>query len=749
VTEETAERIPSRSANRSPRESDIESIVRARHGDPFSVLGPHAVTIDGRTLLSIRAFVPGAERLWVLPRDGGEVEARSLHGDGFFECILGPVAESFRYRLRVQRSDGRVWECDDPYRFGRVLTDFDCHLYAEGTHYKTYEKLGAHVHEIDGVRGCHFAVWAPNARRVSVVGLFNDWDGRRHPMRCLGSTGLWEVFLPGIAEGDLYKYEILSRESDALRLKSDPYAFQSEFRPGTASAVFSLDRLRWTDDEWISEGRSRRNALDAPISVLEVHLGSWMRGENNRFLSYSELAERLIPYVKEMAFTHIELLPILEHPLDWSWGYQALGYFAPTSRHGSPQDFAAFIDACHAAEIGVLLDWVPAHFPKDDHGLRLFDGTHLYEHMDPRQGEHKDWGTLIFNFDRTEVQNFLLTSALFWLDRYHIDGLRVDAVASMLYNDYSRNDGEWIPNAYGGKENIGAITFIRRLNELCHQYHPGILTIAEESTAWGGVSRPTYVGGLGFSMKWNMGWMNDTLDYFSKEPVHRKYHHQNLTFSLLYAFTENFMLPLSHDEVVHGKGSLLAKMPGDAWQKFANLRVLYAYLWSHPGKKLLFQGGEFGQGQEWNAGQSLDWHLSGIHWHDGIRRFVRDVNRVYAGEPALHQVDFEWQGFEWIDFRDWEQSLIAFVRKSRREGEEVICCLNFTPVPRQDYRIGVPGPGFYEEVLNSDAHIYGGSGVGNPDGKTAQAVPCHGRNWSISLTLPPLGALLLRRRFRG
>ncbi|MBN1444131.1 MAG: 1,4-alpha-glucan branching protein GlgB, partial [Planctomycetes bacterium] len=548
---------------------EARAVLEARHANPFGLLGPHPVSRGGELLLAIRVFVPGARRLWILPRDGEGLEADPIHPEGFFERILGPVGEDFRYRVRVERSDGHVWEFEDPYRFGRYLTDYDLHLIGEGTHYRNFDKLGAHVVRLDGVEGVHFAVWAPNAERVSVVGPFNDWDGRRHPMRNLGASGIWEIFLPGLKEADIYKYEIRSRHLSMIRIKSDPYAFRHELRPGTASVVHDIDKYQWTDQEWIREGRRRRNALDAPQAVYEVHLGSWMRGEGNRFLTYRELADRLVPYVKEMGFTHIELLPVLEHPLDDSWGYQALGYFAPTSRHGSPDDFMALVDACHREEIGVILDWVPAHFPKDDYGLRFFDGTHLYEHQDPRLGEHRDWGTLIFNYGRNEVRNFLLGNALFWLEKYHIDGIRVDAVASMLYLDYSRETNDWIPNQYGGKENLEAIDFLKRFNELCHGHHPGVLTVAEESTAWTGVSRPTYVGGLGFSLKWNMGWMNDTLSYFCLDPIYRKYHHQHLTFSLLYAFSENFVLPLSHDEVVHGKCSLLDKMPGDGWQKFA------------------------------------------------------------------------------------------------------------------------------------------------------------------------------------
>ena len=726
---------------------DVQALLDARHGNPFAVLGPHAVRRDGRQLLAIRAFLPGARRVWILPRHGDDaLPADQLHPEGVFQCVLGPVGEDFRYRLRFERSDDRSWEGEDAFRFGRVLTDYDLHLLAEGTHYQNFEKLGAHAKEIDGVEGTHFAVWAPNADRVSVVGAFNDWDGRRHPMRNLGPSGVWEIFVPHVRSGDLYKFEIRSRIGNQIRLKSDPYALGSELRPGTASIVHDTDSHRWTDEEWLREGRRRRNDFAAPISVYEVHLGSWKRDGEGRFLTYRQLAEQLIPYVVDMGFTHIELLPLLEHPLDASWGYQAVGYYSPTSRHGPPEEFAAFVNACHAAELGVILDWVPAHFPRDDHGLRTFDGTHLYEHADPRRGEHRDWGTLIFNYDRHEVRNFLLSSALFWLGRYHLDGIRVDAVASMLYLDYSREDQDWIPNKHGGREDLGAIDFLKRLNVLCHREYPGVLTIAEESTAWVGVSTPTDTGGLGFSMKWNMGWMNDTLSYFARESVHRKYHHQSLTFSLLYAFTENFLLPLSHDEVVHGKGSLLDKMPGDGWQKFANLRLLLGYLYTHPGKKLLFMGGEFGHGREWNCDQSLDWHLLDVDFHRGVQRFVRDLNTVYRREPALHEVDFDWKGFEWIDFQNREQSLIAFVRRAKTSGEEVVVALNFTPMPRNAYRVGAPGPGFYEEVLNSDSEHYRGSNVGNAGGVHAEEIACHGRSWSLCLNLPPLGMVALRRR---
>jgi 1,4-alpha-glucan branching enzyme len=585
--------------------------------------------------------------------------------------------------------------------------------------------------------------WTPNATRVSVVGDFNGWDGRRHAMRSRGRTGIWELFVPELAEGATYKYEVRSREYPAPFLKADPYAFAAELRPKTASVVRSLEGYAWGDGEWMA---AARDPLSAPLSIYEVHVGSWMRvpEEGDRWLTYRELTAKLIPYVKDMGYTHVELMPVTEHPFDGSWGYQTTGYFAPTSRYGSLQDFMAFVDACHQAGIGVLMDLVPAHFPDDPHALAWFDGTHLYDHADPRSGYHPEWHSRIFNFGRVEVRNFLLNSALFWLDRYHIDGLRMDAVASMLYLDYARQPGEWIPNRFGGHENLEAVEFLKEFNQVVHRDYPGVLTVAEESTAWPGVSRPTYVGGLGFGLKWNMGWMHDMLDYFSLDPVHRKYHQEKLTFGLVYAFSENFVLVLSHDEVVHGKGALLAKMPGDDWQKFANLRALYGYMYGHPGKKMLFMGGEFGQWAEWNHDTSLSWHLLQYDPHLGLQRYVRDLNRLYVAEPALHQADFDWAGFQWIDFSDAEQSVISFLRRSRDQTDCILCIGNLTPVPRHGYRIGVPVPGRYRELLNSDAAVYGGSNQGNGGGMQAEAIPCHGLPFSLSLTLPPLGFLFVK-----
>lgn len=627
----------------------------------------------------------------------------------------------------------------------QFITDFDIHLFREGRHYKIYEKLGAHILRINGIKGVHFAVWAPNAEIVSVIGDFNGWQRETHPMHPRGDSGVWELFVPDIDEGEIYKFYVRSKFGNYAEEKADPFGFYFEIRPKSASIVYDINKFQWSDEKWMTE-RAKRNWLESPISIYEVHPGSWRRvpEENHRFLTYRELADTLIPYVKEMGYTHIELLPIMEHPLDESWGYQVLGYFAPTSRYGTPEDFMYFVNQCHLNNIGVILDWVPAHFPKDPHGIAFFDGTFLYEHEDPRKGEHRDWGTAIFNYGRNEVGNFLLGSALFWLEKYHIDGLRLDAVASMLYLDYSRAPGDWIPNIYGGNENLEAIAFLKRFNEVIHQYHAGVLTIAEESTAWPMVSRPTYVGGLGFSLKWNMGWMHDTLEYFSKDPIHRKYHHNNLTFSLLYAFTENFILVFSHDEVVHGKRSMLDKMHGDLWQRFANLRLLYGFMFCHPGKKLLFMGGEIGQWVEWRFNESLQWHLLQYEPHQRLQRYVKDLNALYKQEPALYEIDFHHTGFEWIDFGDWEQSVVSFIRRAKGHQEFLVIVFNFTPVPRFGYRIGVPQKGFYKELLNSDSSIYGGVNIGNSGGLEAEEISWHGRAFSLNLTLPPLGMIILK-----
>ena len=623
------------------------------------------------------------------------------------------------------------------------LTDFDLHLLAEGVHYRSYEKLGAHPVQANGRQGTHFAVWAPNADSVSVVGDFNRWEPTAHPMQLRREAGIWEVFIPAMSAGTLYKYHVRSRHGGYAEEKADPYAFASEIRPRTASRVCDLSGYDWDDARWMAD-RASRQGRDAPMSIYEVHLGSWMRepGEGGS-LTYRDLAHRLADYLSDMGFTHVELMPIAEHPLDESWGYQTVGYFAPTSRFGPPQEFMALVDILHQRGVGVILDWAPAHFPRDAHGLAFFDGTHLYEHADPRQREHPHWGTLVFNYGRREVSNFLVSSALFWLEQYHIDGLRVDAVASMLYLDYGRDEGEWIPNVRGGNENLEAVAFVRRLNEKVYEAYPDVMTAAEESTAWPMVTRPTDVGGLGFGYKWNMGWMNDVLDYMSKDPIHRTHHHDRLTFSLVYAFNENFILPLSHDEVVHGKGSLLAKMPGDEWAKHANLRLLYGFMFGHPGKQLLFMGAEFGQQAEWKASGSLDWHLLESPRHEGLQRWVRDLNRIARTEPALHEVDFEPEGFEWIDCDDRQSSVLSFLRRGRR-GKPVLVIANFTPAPRHRYRVGVPEGGEWGELLNSDAPCYGGSGVGNAGQALALGRECHGRPCSLDLTLPPLGVLFLK-----
>ena len=725
----------------------VRRLVDGLHENPFDLLGPHEVIDEGRRALAVRAFLPDSAQAWVL--DGGQGAPprpmRRIHPAGLYEAIC-PAPRELRpaqYLLQVADGNGRRTVMHDPYAFPALMTDFDVYLLSEGTHWRSYEKLGAHPRTIDGVQGVNFAVWAPNATSVSVIGEFNDWSARRHPMRKQIPSGFWELFVPGLTVGTLYKYSV--RHSGGTVEKSDPYGFAAEVPPRTASIVTDLDRYQWKDGGWL-ENRTKVNGLDAPMSFYEVHLGSWKRpgDDPHRWLGYRELAHQLVEYCHEQGYTHLELLPVSEHPFSGSWGYQTVGYFSATSRYGTPEDFMYFVDYCHQNGIGVVLDWVPAHFPRDDHGLRLFDGTALYEHADPRQGEHKDWGTLIFNFGRNEVRNFLLSNALFWLDKYHIDGLRVDAVASMLYLDYSREAGEWVPNKYGGRENLEAIDLIKIFNEQIHTQYPGVLTIAEESTAWGGVSRPTYRGGLGFSLKWNMGWMNDTLRYMRKEPIHRKYHHDELTFSLIYAFHENFVLPLSHDEVVHGKGALLDQMPGDLWQKFANLRLLYTYMWTHPGKKLLFMGSDFGQWNEWNYDTSLQWDLLKWETHQGLLKMVGDVNRLYRAEPALHQVDFESHGFEWIDCRDWEDSTLSYIRRGKNPEDFVIVIGNFTPVPRHNFRIGVPKAGWYREIFNSDSTYYGGSNVGNGPGLMTQDMTSHGRPCSLLLTLPPLAAIVLK-----
>jgi 1,4-alpha-glucan branching enzyme len=718
--------------------AEVEAIVAARHGDPFAFLGMHQSSAG----LYVRAFLPEAGSVSVIESATGEVAARCerIHPAGMFVAGMADRREPFRYRLRAVWG-GHQQEFEDVYRFGPVLGDLDLHLLVEGNHLASYRKLGSHPVLHEGVEGIAFAVWAPNARRVSLVGDFNNWDGRRMPMRRRHAGGLWEIFVPGLRPGHLYKFELIGADGGLLPLKADPHAEQAEHPPGTASIAAAPSRHVWQDGLWIAE-RWRHQERDAPISIYEVHLGSWRRNARGGYLTYRELADQLVPYAADLGFTHIEVLPVTEYPFDGSWGYQPISLFAPTSRFGAPDDFRAFVDACHRAGLGLLLDWVPGHFPTDAHGLARFDGTALYEHADPRQGMHRDWDTLIYNYGRREVANFLLASALYWLREYHIDGLRVDAVASMLYLDYSRNEGEWIPNAYGGRENLDAIVFLRRMNELVFGEGTGATTAAEESTAWPMVSRPVYVGGLGFGFKWNMGWMHDTLSYMSREPIHRKYHHNDMTFGLLYAYHENFILPLSHDEVVHGKGSLIGRMPGDRWQKFANLRAYFAFMWTHPGKKLLFMGGEFGQEREWNHDWGLDWGSLADPLHGGVQLLVRDLNRLYRATPALHQLDCEPEGFAWIDAANAGESVLSYLRRSRDPNELAVIVCNFTPVPRHDYRIGVPRPGRYLERINTDAGVYGGSGVGNAGAVEADPQPMHGHNQSLRLHLPPLGVLI-------
>ncbi|RMF42756.1 MAG: 1,4-alpha-glucan branching protein GlgB [Planctomycetota bacterium] len=722
----------------------ISQLVEGTLKNPAELLGPHRIVQQDREAVSVRAFLPRSKQVWLVDERHQCVRPmRRVHPSGFYEAIC-PVESTSHYRFRIAQENGDITEMHDPYNVKPLLTDFDLYLFGEGRNWRLYEKLGAHPRVVDGVPGVNFAVWAPNAESVQVIGDFNQWNGTQHPMRKHIPSGVWELFIPRAKIGEKYKFRV-RRVGGQTVDKSDPFGFYSELPPRTASVVADLDTYTWNDAEWM-ESRPARDAFSQPISIYEVHLGSWKRDPEGHhgWMNYRKAAHELVDYCKQMGFTHIELLPISEHPFTGSWGYQTVGYYAVTSRYGTPQDFMYFVDYCHQNGIGVIIDWVPAHFPKDDHGLRQFDGTALYEHADPRQGEHPDWGTMIFNYGRNEVRNFLVANALFWLDKYHIDGLRVDAVASMLYLDYSRQDGQWIPNAYGGRENLEAIHMLREFNEQAHGQFPGIMTVAEESTAWPGVSRPTYTGGLGFSMKWNMGWMNDTLRYMRHEPIHRKYHHDELTFSLIYAFTENFVLPFSHDEVVHGKGSLISQMAGDLWQKFANLRLLYSYMWTHPGKKLLFMGCEIAQWHEWDYDSQIQWELLDWDTHRGVQKVVADLNALIGREPALHEVDFEGEGFEWVDCLNREDSVLVYLRKARDPEDFVVVACNFTPVVRHGYRIGVPRPGKYREIFNSDLSLYGGSNVGNFAGCEATLAPHHGRPASMPVDLPPLATIVLK-----
>ncbi len=724
--------------------SEIERLVHREHHDPHSVLGVHPR--DGGMV--IRAYRPAASKV-LARRDSGEsVELTETHPAGLFEGTFEGIATAPRYELEVTYPDGGSYTIRDPYSFPPTLGDIDLHLLGEGRHEDLYGKLGAHVTEVDGVSGTAFAVWAPGARSVSVVGAFNEWRGDLDQMRSLGSSGVWEIFVPGVVEDTPYKFEILT-EGGELRQKADPVAFATTVPPQTDSVVHR-SRHTWTDEEWMERRRATEPG-EGPMSIYEVHLGSWRRvaEEEGRSLTYRELAEELTAYVTDMGFTHVELLPVMEHPFDGSWGYQVTSQFAPTARYGTPDDFRAFVDQLHGAGIGVILDWVPAHFPRDDWALARFDGTALYEHADPRRGAHPEWGTLIYNYGRHEVRNFLTASALFWPREYHADGIRVDAVASMLYLDYSRPEGAWVPNEFGGNEDLDAVEFLKGMNETLYRREPGIVSAAEESTAWPGVSRPTYLGGLGFGFKWNMGWMHDTLEYFSRDPIYRSYHHHGLTFSLMYAFSENFVLPLSHDEVVHGKGSMYAKMAGDRWQKLANLRALYAYMWAHPGKKLLFMGNEIAQEAEWSYERSLDWHLLERPEHAGIQSLVRDLNGLLHGEPALFERDFDPGGFYWLEANDAARNVVAFARASADGERTLVCVANLSPVPREGYRVGLPRSGRWAEVLNTDSRHYGGGDVGNGGGVAAEPIGWHDQPFSAELTLSPLGVVWLRPEDQG
>jgi 1,4-alpha-glucan branching enzyme len=727
--------------SKTSRSEEIARIVKFEESRPNSILGPKLTKLREKDVLSIRAYLPRAKKAWVEFSPERKQEMVKVDKRGFYETQL-KADESSRYVISFTDETGFTDTREDPYSFPPFLSDYDIYLIGEGTHRRSYEKLGAHAMERNGTSGVQFAVWAPNARSASVIGNFNHWNIGEHPMDSRGLSGIWELFVPRLGSDEVYKFAIKSNADGNVLAKTDPYAFRTELRPRTAAVVEDLEKYEWHDQNWLDSGRSK---TETPMSIYEVHLGSWKRGDQNNFLSYREIADDLVPYAKGMGFTHLEFLPVMEHPLDDSWGYQVVNYFAPTSRFGSPLDFMYLVDKCHQNGMGIILDWVPAHFPKDDYGLAFFDGTHLYEHSDPKMGEHPEWGTLIFNYDRKEVRTFLISNAIFWFDKYHIDGLRLDAVSSMLYLDYARKPGEWVPNKFGGRENLAAMSFLKELNSTVHSMYPFRITVAEESTAWPGVTQSPESGGLGFDFKWNMGWMHDTLNYFSEDPIYRKHRQGNLTFSLLYAFSEKFILVLSHDEVVYGKRSLFSKMPGDDWQKFANLRLLLGYMFTHPGKKLLFMGSELGQRSEWNFRTGLDWYLASKPMNSSLQLYVHDLNKMYGAENSLHELDFTSDGFEWIDFRDVDQSVISYMRKTKSGDSTIVVC-NMTPVPRLNYRVGVPIDGWYKEILNSDAKEYGGGGVGNLGGVKSESVNWNSKPYSLKIALPPLGILVFKLR---
>jgi len=723
--------------------TDILQIVGASHADPHQILGMHEVTAGGEEKLFVRAFVPDAQRISVLdPNTYEKWHLEKIHADGFYEGEITGKSKWFRYMLEAEFDNSEQFAYHDPYSFPLVLTDFDMFLFGQGTHYEVAYKLGANITTVEGIEGVLFALWAPNAARCSVIGNFNNYDGRRHVMRLRQNSGIWELFVPDLKQYDRYKFEIKTRDGVLLQ-KSDPYAKFSELRPSTNSLIYDISKYKWEDDNWIT-GRNEHHPLNGPINIYEVNLGSWKKAPNGEFMTYIDLAHELVDYVVKMGYTHIELMPVSEYPYDGSWGYQVTGYYAPTSRFGNPDEFKYFVDYCHKHNIGVILDWVPAHFPKDAHGLEKFDGTALYEHEDPRQGEHPDWGTLVFNYGRQEVKNFLIANALFWIEEYHIDGLRVDAVASMLYLNYSKNDGGWIANRYGGNMNLDAIEFIKHMNSVILGRYPHVLMVAEESTSYEGVSRHVDSGGLGFNLKWNMGWMNDFLAYMSRDPIYRRYHHTFLTFGMMYAYSENFVLVLSHDEVVHGKKSLLSKMPGDIWQKFANLRAALGFMYGHPGKKLLFMGGELGQFIEWDEKRPLDWFLLEYDHHNQMQNFTRDLNHIYKNERAMWFDDFAERGFSWVDVHDHSRSVISFARFSDNPDETLIFVCNFTPNPIEDHRVGLHHTADYIEILNSDDTKYGGSGVVNTEVLRHAEILCNGKQFSVGLRLPPLGVVILK-----